>query len=305
MERMTGYLAPQGYLPELLNELTDLTQIKEVYDRLVFASGEPINSAWAQNIWINPKRIPIESISSGARALRNIQRNWSLYSVQSHRRAQLISEKLPMISPKPRLFPSPLPTSPLGSWTLVEDNLLIAASECSSPFPNGELHFQEDKLSSPSRAYLKLWEALTLVGQHPISGNKCLDMGSSPGGWTWALQALGAEVISVDKALLTSEVSSLPRVQFIQQDAFTLDPHSIGPIDWFFSDVICYPHKLYELVQKWLEAGTCKRFICTLKFQGKELKPSDLEVVRAFGTISGSSLRHLSHNKHELTWLMI
>ena len=59
----------------------------------------------------------------------------------------------------------------------------------------------------PNRAYLKLWEALTLAanmpdGRMPRPGELCLDLGSSPGGWSWVLQKLGARVISVDKAPL-------------------------------------------------------------------------------------------------------
>jgi integrase len=47
----------------------------------------------------------------------------------------------------------------------------------------------------PSRAYLKLWELFTLIGEHPRPGELCLDLGSSPGGWTWVLQRLGARVV--------------------------------------------------------------------------------------------------------------
>jgi 23S rRNA (cytidine2498-2'-O)-methyltransferase len=302
---MIGYLAPEGYISDLLKELSGLTRIEETYDRLILTSSPIIHSSWAQNIWFNPRKVQVHSISQAAEVLRSIQRNWSLYSLKSHRRAHLISEKLPKISLKAREFPGSLPTAPMGSWTLLEDDLLLVSSECSSPFPNGEIYFKENKKMPPSRAYLKLWESLTLADQHPTPGQRCLDLGSSPGSWTWALHELGADVISVDKALLAPKIGELPRVQYLCQDAFTLEPGAIGPIDWFFSDVICYPHKLYELVEKWLKSGLCNKFICTLKFQGKELEPVDRQAVQAFTAIPHSSVRHLFHNKHELTWIKV
>jgi 23S rRNA (cytidine2498-2'-O)-methyltransferase len=308
---MTGYLAPEQYLAELIHELKNQTKIDHIYDRLVLTSDPPIPSVWSQNIWLNPRLIPVQSISQAARELKAIQRNWALYSFQLHRRAQLISEQLPKVSSKKIEFPEELfelkekTKSPMGSWTLVEKDLLVASPHCSHPFPNGEVYFKENKKIPPSRAYLKLWESLTLIGQTPGAGDLCLDMGSSPGGWTWALHELGAQVISVDQASLTPEIKGLPRVRYLHQDAFTLDPHSIGKIDWFFSDVICYPSRLLELVQKWLKSGLCNKFICTIKFRGQEINSLDREVIRAFTMIPGSTVRHLFHNKHELTWIKI
>jgi 23S rRNA (cytidine2498-2'-O)-methyltransferase len=299
---MIGYLAPKDYLEEVRQELEGKTQIEEVYDRLILTSGPVVPSIWAQNIWLNTRKIPIQSISHAAQELKAIQRNWSLYSVHSHRRAQLITEKLPKISAKTLDFPITLPTNPMGSWSLVENDLIIASPECTSLFPNGELYFQENKIEPPSRAYLKLWEALTLVGdRRPGPSSHCLDMGSCPGGWTWVLQKLGAQVISVDKAPLDARVAALPGVRSLHQDAFTLDPKTVGPVDWFFSDVICYPQKLLELVQKWFQTSDCRNYICTIKFQGQEMTPADQAAIRGFMAIPGSRVCHLFNNKHELT----
>jgi 23S rRNA (cytidine2498-2'-O)-methyltransferase len=211
----------------------------------------------------------------------------------------LIEEKLPTVSAKPLAFPSQVPTAPLGSWTLLDPATLLASPRCSSPFPNGEAVFVEDRAAPPSRAYLKLWEALTLMGEHPVPGERCLDLGSSPGGWTWVLASLGASVISVDKAPLDPRVAAMPGVETRQQSAFALDPREVGPIDWLCSDVICYPERLLRLVETWLEAGTCRRFVCTVNFQGT----TDHATARAFAALPNSRLMHLSHNKHELTWI--
>src|SRR4051812_9607837 len=105
---MIGYLAPKDYVKEVLKELEGQTQIEHIHERLILTSGPQVPSIWTQNIWLNPRKIPIQSISHAAQELKAIQRNWSLYSVQSHRRAQLIAEKLPKISNKKIEFPSSL-----------------------------------------------------------------------------------------------------------------------------------------------------------------------------------------------------
>jgi 23S rRNA (cytidine2498-2'-O)-methyltransferase len=293
---VTAYLAPEGFLDELIFELGPGPL--ETYGRLVLAPGPPRPVAWVANVWHEPLRIPVASIGEAARVLRGIQRNWALYAHAHHRRAALIAEKLPKVTAKPLAFGAPAPTAPLGSWTLLDPNTVLAAMRCSSPFPNGEACFVEDRQAPPSRAYLKLWELFTLTGEKPRAAERCLDLGASPGGWSWVLQRLGARVLSVDKAPLAPAIAALPAIEFRGQSAFALDPLEVGRIDWLFSDVVSYPQRLLQLVERWMAAGTCRRFVCTVKFQGA----TDHETARRFAAIPGSRLLHLHHNKHELTW---
>ena len=68
-----------------------------------------------------------------------------MYAPLHHRRAALIQERLPHVSAKPIVFPAAAPTAPLGSWTLLAPDRMLAAAQCSSPFPNGEVTLVEDK----------------------------------------------------------------------------------------------------------------------------------------------------------------
>src|SRR5882672_8226114 len=294
----TAYLAAEGLVDELIHELNGAD---ERHDRLLVKLGPPQPAAWAQNIWFNPQIVEIASIADGARKLRAIQRNWSAYAPRLHRRATLIQAQLPSVSAKPLVFGTPAPVAPLGSWTLLDTGTILAAATCSSPFPNGEVNFVEDRTGPPSRAYLTLWEALTVIGRQPRRGETCLDLGSSPGGWSWVLQRLGARVISVDKAPLAPDIARLPGIEYLNESAFALDPRAVGPVDWLFSDVVCYPTRLLGLVERWLAAGTCRNFVCTLKFQGE----TDHATAARFAAIPGSTLRHMFHNKHELTWIKL
>lgn len=301
MSLLTAYLAPDGFVDDLVRELG--AAVREVHGRLVIADGAPRAAAWAANVWHAPQRIPIASIGDAATKLRSIQRNWTLYPHAHHRRAALIAERLPKVSAKPLAFGQPPPAAPLGSWTLLAPDLMLASPACASAFPNGEVQFVEDKTSSPSRAYLKLWEAFTLIGERPQPGQLCLDLGACPGGWTWVLASLGASVISVDKAPLDPRIAAMPGVEYRAESAFGLDPRSqsVPAVDWLCSDVICYPARLLGLVQRWLATGKARRFVCSVKFQAE----TDFAVIDAFKAIPGSRLMHLTHNKHELTWVKL
>jgi 23S rRNA (cytidine2498-2'-O)-methyltransferase len=269
-------------------------------------------SFWNLNTWLEPFELQFDSISEAVRALREIQRNWAPLLFTCFRRGALIAEKLPSLSVKPKPFPWDLPDTPVGAFTLLDEHTLIASASCSSPFPGGIIEFAEDKEGPPSRAYLKLWEALTRARKRPLPGERCLDAGASPGGWTWALARLGAKVIAVDRAPLDLSVAGMtgadgePLVSFIKHDAFTLRPEDIGPLDWLFCDVACYPGRLLSWLEKWLVSGLCRNYVCTIKMQGRfeELRES-FETVRKFAAVPGSQILHLWHNKHELTWFLL
>jgi 23S rRNA (cytidine2498-2'-O)-methyltransferase len=297
LKQTTGYLAPLDLQANLRNELKN---ILFEYDRLIIAEGPPQTAYWAQNIWFDPQIIHFTSISDAAKKLKDLQKLWSLYPYKNIRRATLISEKLPYFSAKPILFPSSVPKTPLGSWTLLDENTLLASPHCSSFFAQGEVYFQESK-APPSRAYLKLWEALTRIGIVPQPNEVCLEVGASPGSWTWVLQQLGCSVIAVDRALLDPSISILPNITFMKKDAFSLKPTDFSKLDWIFSDLICYPEKLLLWINQWLDLNEKMNFVCTLKFQGEP----DQKIIKEFEKIEGGQIVHLFHNKHELTWVKI
>ena len=175
-----------------------------------------------------------------------MQRNWSAYAVEHHRRSALIAERLPPVKARKLVFPEPAPASHLGAWTLLAPDRMLASPEKTSPFVNGECVFEEDHIGPPSRAYLKLWEALTQLGRWPQPGESCLDLGASPGGWTFVLAKLGASVIAVDKAPLDPRVAEMPGVTWREGSAFAVAPE---PVDWLCSDVIAYPGRLLALAR--------------------------------------------------------
>jgi 23S rRNA (cytidine2498-2'-O)-methyltransferase len=292
-----AFLAPEGLHSTLKGELKEIA----------FTHGDlflaPRQTAYfAQNIWRDVKLLPVPSISKGAEALRRMQRDWAPYTVEHHRRTQLIVEQLPKVSRGPIEFGvTAPPKKPLGSFSLLTPDTMLAAADCASLYPNGAPDFVENHHEPASRAYLKLWEAFTVAGVQPKPGEKCLELGASPGGWTWVLANLGADVVAIDRSPLADHVAAMPGVSWQKGDAFRALPEKVGKIDWLFSDLACYPAKLLEFIKIWLNSGLVRSFVCTLKFQGD----SGYGVTKEFAQIEGSRLIHLFHNKHELTWILL
>ncbi len=291
-----AYLAPDGLEQVMAEELRRLGRsIAAWHGRLALSPEPPADSVWALDIWTAPREIPISSVKSAANELRALQRNWQSYGVEHHRRMALITDHLPPVKARALVFPEPAPTAHLGAWTLLAPDRMLASPTKSSCFVNGECRFEEDHIGPPSRAYLKLWEACTRLGAHPQPGDTCLDLGASPGGWTWAIAKLGATVTAIDKAPLAPAVAAMPGVSLRAGSAFALAPE---PVDWLFSDIIAYPDRLLELVQSWIAAGTTGRIVCTIKLQGE----TDHDAIDRFRAIPGARVMHLFHNKHELTF---
>ncbi len=263
---------------------------------LALSPDPPLPCSWALDTWTDPRVLPCPSVKGGADALRAIQRNWSLVPTAHHRRAALVEARLPPIRAREIAFPAAVPTAPLGAWTLLDPGTILASSIKTSPYAGGAPLLAEDREGPPSRAYLKLWEAFLRVGRWPAAGESCLDLGASPGGWTWALARLGARVTAVDKAPLDPRVLRMPGVEQRIGSAFGLDPCDGPPVDWLLSDVICYPDRLLALVRSWIEAGAARNVLCTIKFQGG----TDHDAAAEFAAIPGAALSHGAHNKHEL-----
>jgi 23S rRNA (cytidine2498-2'-O)-methyltransferase len=305
MSTLHGYLAFPGFLEELQAELR-FAGIKprkmQLHGELVLVDGFKRKPVWARNIWGSIERIEFSSVAEAVTRLKALGLRWDLYPHLHHRRAQLIAREVKIQKFPPLRFPDdPMPTKPLGSFMLIGENEMLASAQCSQTVPQGEIRFQEDRGTPPTRAYLKLWEALTRIGHRPAPGDSCIDLGSSPGGWTWVIARLGAQVTSVDRSEIDPRVLALPGVRFRQGNAFALKPADFAKLDWIFSDVISEPQKILELVQRWLPVHPDASYVCSVKFKGE----ADFRIMAAFQRIKGSFMIHLNQNKHEITWVRL
>lgn len=291
----TAYLAKSGLAHLLLAELSDVVS---VHGDLILAKGPAQRVYWCQNVWHDVQQLPVTSISDAAQKLKSLQRNWCPYVYQLHRRTQLIEDALPHVSAKPLRFLDPPKPGTLGAFTLIGPNQLLACTHTDSFMPLGKYEFIEDKLHPPSRAYLKLWEAFTRFQFSP-SQEVCLDLGASPGGWSWVLAQSAKRVYAFDRSPLDPRVAQLSNVTHQQLDAFSVDVASFPEARWVFSDVICYPQKLLQFAQRCVEKCPDKNYLFTIKFQGE----TDTSAIAHGFEALGGTVVHLYHNKHELTWI--
>lgn len=298
MENYWAAWAPNEFVPQFQRELDfrGLRPVRQAGDFFLFG-GAFVEIGWAACQWKNVELLKAESIGAAGKALKPKARVWRHVSCGQHRRGELLLEQLRPSKLKTQIFPHPAPAvEGLGAFTWLNKEELAWSREFDRPDPSGAMPFEEDR-KAPSRAYLKLWEAFTIRNQFPKDGDRCVDLGACPGGWTYVTHSLGAHTLSIDRSPLDPALMASPRVEFRSADAFQYLPDKNDPVDWLLSDVICYPAKLYPLVEAWVRSGKAKHLVITIKFQG-EANPADIAKFQELGRVL-----HLAHNKHELTFL--
>jgi 23S rRNA (cytidine2498-2'-O)-methyltransferase len=186
-----------------------------------------------------------------------------------------------------------------GLFSVAPPALRHALRRTISRFEGGAVEVPQDP-APPSRAYRKLLEAEIRLAARIARGETCVDLGAAPGGWTHVALARGARVIAVDRSPLDPALMAHPSLAFVQGDAFKYAPGA--PVDWLLSDVIAYPPRIIELLERWIAARLCRRFIVTIKFRGEADYP-EIERLAAILEASGAEfeLRRMCSNKNEVT----
>lgn len=267
-------------------------------ENLLFFEGALPAFAWNVSGWNDLQEISFDSISDAAKKLRPLAKKWFQLSPNHHRRSQLIADSLREWKLKESSFSSwpQVSLEGVGAFTLTSPKTLLWTKKFDSAFGPMPPLFSENK-EAPNRAYLKLWDAFAFLGKFPRRGDQCLELGASPGGWTWVLDSFGAHTIAVDRAPLREDLMKSPQVEFHKGDAFTFTPENLDrELDWLVSDLICYPEKLLEFLTLWIDSKKVKNIIATIKLQG-DFNPALIVEYEKRGRVC-----HLLHNKNELTF---
>ncbi|MGK5088020.1 SAM-dependent methyltransferase [Bdellovibrionota bacterium FG-2] len=297
MEPRQIVIRSKDFHPELLAELKYLgATILNSTPSMLWIAQDKIEPSWADCVWRDVRGLRIESITDGRKKLKAISKSWRYHGDLFHRRGALIADPFLKKQHETLAFPVTIPDSAVPVFTMAATDLIYYSHEVQRPTVDGQIAFLENKTQPPSRAYLKLWEALTILGEWPKRGEQVVDLGSSPGSWSWALAQLQAQILSIDRSELAPAVMKSRNVEFKRGDAFSFQP---TPMDWVFSDVICFPEKLYTYVQTWIQSGHCQKFVCNVKFTGDV----DPKMVDRFRKIPHSRVLHLLNGKKEVTWI--
>ena len=164
--------------------------------------------------------------------------------------------------------------------------------------------------SAPSRSTLKLAEALmefipkAEAAQRLAPGMRAVDLGASPGGWTWQLVRRGMHVIAVDNGPMDPALLETGQVKHRRTDGFKFRPAE--PVDWMVCDMVESPSRIARLAARWAAEGWCRQAIFNLKLPMKK-RYEEVERCRAIidEALGGGGyylrIRHLYHDREEVT----
>lgn len=168
----------------------------------------------------------------------------------------------------------------------------------------GQRRMKDDPLA-PSRSYLKVEEAYTLLGREPAPGESVADLGAAPGGWSYSAARRGARVVAIDNGPLKAGAAGHPLIDHRCTDAFTFQPPPGHPCDWLFCDIIDNPYRILDLLERWVTRRWCRQFVVNLKMGLHDPIALLERVRRCEGTLATACrlvrARQLFHDREEIT----
>ena len=174
-----------------------------------------------------------------------------------------------------------------------------------APWPMGIARLRMPA-GAPSRSALKLAEAMMqfVPGRAFAPGLAAVDLGASPGGWTWQLVKRGFHVIAVDNGSMDARLMDSGQVKHRRDDGFHFRP--VDPVDWMVCDMVESPSRIARLVSKWIAQGWCKECIFNLKLPMKK-RWEEVERCRSIidEALGGAGyylrFKQLYHDREEVT----
>jgi len=187
-----------------------------------------------------------------------------------------------------------------------------------SAWRNGQRRMADDP-DAPSRSYLKVEEAYGVLGREPAPGERVVDLGAAPGGWSFSAARRGASVIAVDNGPLKGGALNNPLIEHQRTDAFRFVPEvgrvalhpplrtspQTPPFDWLFCDLVEEPHHVVtNILGPWIEHRWCRWFVVNLKFGRVDALALLRELRSPHSCLSRAAqwqIRHLFHDREEFT----
>ncbi|WP_295488076.1 23S rRNA (cytidine(2498)-2'-O)-methyltransferase RlmM [uncultured Pseudomonas sp.] len=168
------------------------------------------------------------------------------------------------------------PTAPRLLLTFISGRRVfvgVAEADNSALWPMGipRLKFPRE---APSRSTLKLEEAWHQFipreqwEQRLNDDMTGVDLGASPGGWTYQLVKRGMLVTAIDNGPMAESLMDTGLVQHLMADGFTWKPRQT--VDWMVCDIVEKPARTASLIETWLGEGLCREAVVNLKLPMKQ-----------------------------------
>lgn len=180
-----------------------------------------------------------------------------------------------------------------------------------APWPMGIPRLRQSR-SAPSRATLKLeeaWHHFVPADQWETrlaGGQRAVDLGAAPGGWTWQLVRRGMFVEAVDNGPMDPALMDSGQVTHHREDGFAFRP--ARPVDWLVCDIADKPARVADQIAHWAERGWCREAVFNLKLPMKQrypelcrLRERILARCRAANMEVSLRFRQLYHDREEVT----
>lgn len=176
-----------------------------------------------------------------------------------------------------------------------------------SPYPGGKPRITMPA-EAPSRAYLKLEQALLWSGAPLRPGDQAVELGSAPGGASYALLCHGVNVVGIDPGAMAPVVLGFhegARFQHIQSPVAQVPRENLPEkVDWFLVDMNVEPRISLVATDRLVTRmkDSLSGVILTLKLNqwsfAREI-PAWLDHLKAMGMVRVRATQ-LSHNRREI-----
>jgi 23S rRNA (cytidine2498-2'-O)-methyltransferase len=186
--------------------------------------------------------------------------------------------------------------------------LALADLRHAAPWPQGIPRLKFPR-GAPSRSTLKLDEAFLVLLDDADRrrllrpGMTAVDLGASPGGWTFQLVARGMRVTAIDNGPMDDTLMASGQVEHRREDGFRFRPRQ--RVDWLVCDMVEQPLRVATLMRDWLAEGAARAAIFNLKLP---MKKRWLETQRCLGMLRDAlgdgwmiRAKQLYHDREEVT----